>query len=302
MKKNILALTLPLLLISCIEVRDANEEKAAPVEAEAVPVAEVRALAQPHRYAVVVKGSSGMTQVLRKPISFLNQAPTAQIPFSNFQAEDVIDQPGIYEYSVQQGSRYYQLQVEIPEDYVVEGNIKIEQLNLNLKNDSDEFKTLEASGRLFFKAGSSLTTNGENFLVKVAMVDSEGALIQTFPPNLKAQMGVHGRHGGKIRIEAQSLRGTLHFAMRGEAGGMGEPVRSQNADNNGRNGGNSGSLEVMIQDDSQGDLTFDLLPGAGGEGVDVMNICVVQPCVDTANKPKGKDGAAGIAQQPKLKK
>ncbi len=301
MRKNLLTLALPLLLISCIEVRDANEEKDVP-NVESAPVAEVRALAQPHRYAVVINGAGTMSKIFRKPISFLNQSPIVQIT----QTEDVVDKPGLYEYSVQQGSKYYQLRVEIPEDYVVEGNMQIEQLGLNLKKESDDYKVFESSGRLFFKAGSSLTTHGENFLIKVAMVDSEGAVIQTFPPNQKAKVGSLSRHGGNIRIEAQSLRGTLHAIMRGENGSDGERLMTGNGkplnqlDNNGRNGGNSGFLEIAIQDKSKGDITFDLLPGAGGAGVEIIVFCMAQPCPDRVHKPKGKDGVAGVAQQPKI--
>lgn len=296
MKKNLLTLALPLLLISCIEVRDANEEKEVPA-VESTPVAEVRALAQPHQYAVLIKSEGNLSKIFRKSINFLTQTPTVQIQSSDIQAEDIVDKPGQYEYSVQQGSKYYQLQVEIPEDYVVDGNMKIEQLELNVKNESDEFRVLESSGRLFFKAGSKLTTDGENFHIKVAMVDSEGARVETFPNRQEASAGAHGRHGGKIKIEAQSMRGTLHFVMRGEKGGAGDKV-----DNNGRNGGNSGYLEASIQDSSNGDITFDLFPGDGGIGVEIRHICIMQPCGNTLAKPKGNDGAAGIAQQPKMKK
>ncbi len=307
MRSKILILTFPLLLISCIEVRDPDKkDENSPTEV-AQPTAKVNALNKPQQYAVTIQGDASMSSVTRRPMGLMNQAPLAQISISNAQAEDIVEKPGQYEYSVMQNGQTFRLQVEIPEDYIVTGDMKIDQLNLNFNTEKDQFRVLETKGRVFFMAGASLTTNGENLLIIAGMVDSEGAMIQTFPVNQKAKVGTAGRHGGKIRIEAQGLRGTLHILMRGEGGGDGESstfATSKNIsqlDNNGRKGGNSGLLEVVIANKSLGDITYELLPGQGGQGVVIMTSCFSltnDHCKPKIYKPKGQDGLPGIAQKP----
>ena len=190
MKPILLILPLIFSLISCIEVRDPNEEAQVIEEVTHQPTVEVRPLPQPHRYAVLIKGS--------------------------IDTEDVIEQPGVYEYSVQKGGRQFNLQVEIPQDYVVENEMTLEQLSPVTILDENQFRVLETKGRVFFNARSMLTLMGEKLLIKASSIESEGALLQTFPINQTAGLGLDGRHGGHIKFEAQKIRGTLQVIMRGE--------------------------------------------------------------------------------------
>lgn len=305
---KVLLFVFPLFLISCIEIRDPKKQVKSPaVEAApaALPIAEVRPLDLPHQYAVVIKGVQPMSQVMRKPISLLVEMPMAAVPVSSSQAEDVVDQPGEYLYLVQQDGATTNLKVRIPEDYVIEGDMKLDQLSLNITTDQDHFRAYATDGRIFFKAGSTLTTNGENLLIKATSIESEGAMIQTFPANLKATDGMAGRHGGDIKLEAQSLRGTLQFFMRGENGGNGETLHSgthksiQQLNNNGQKGGNSGQLELAIVDQSRGGVNFELIPGAGGEGsVVAIYGCPTGQCGTIVIKTKGENAKGGVAQQP----
>ena len=306
LKTKLMLLTFPFLLISCIEIRDPkkqaqNTEVVAPVEQ---PTVEVRPLDRPQQYAVVIKGVPPMSQVTRKPTSLLKEMAMTQVPVLSSQAEDIVDQPGSYEYLVQQNGQTINLPVHIPQDYVIEGDKTLDQLDLNMRQESDHFRTLETDGRIFFLAGATLTTNGENLLLKATSIDSEGAMIQTFAAHQQAAAGVPGRHGGDIKLEAQSLRGTLNFNMRGENGGRGEtfglgnPKPPQSLNNMGQKGGNSGLLELAVADKSRGGVTFNLEPGTGGEGTSVIVPCFLEHCSPSVVKSKGQDGLPGVAQQP----
>jgi hypothetical protein len=302
--KLFLVFLFPVFLVSCIEVRDANEKNKAPVqENQAGPTAEVRPLSQPHQYAVLIKNHERLMQVRRRNTE-KGKLGLVEIQVSENQAEDLLNQAGSYQYDIIQGDKTFNLVVEIPQDYVISGQMNLRNLN-NLPRDKVEgFYILETAGRLFFEAGSSLTTDGEKILVKVNSIESEGALVQTFPKGQTAQIGKSGRHGGHVKLQANTFRGSLHFALRGESGGTGEyPIlvskRINEFNVNGGSGGNSGLLEVDIKDKSMGSISFELSPGIGGKGVEIRNQCSGIPgCMPVILRPKGQDGSSGVIQQP----
>ncbi len=298
MKLKILVLPLLLSIISCIEVRDPDQNKKLEV-VETRVFAEVRPLAQPQKYAVLIKGLSGLSQVTRKSLSSAKIGKLEQVVVSNLEAEDIVEAAGVYEYSILQNGQNIQLQVEIPHDYIIEDEMNISQLvDLKQKNDQDHFHVLETNGRVYFKARSSLLTNGENILIKAQMIESEGAIIQTFLPLQKAKNLVHGRHGGHIKLESKSIRGTLEVFMRGESGGdmlvspTAAQMRIEDMQNDGRKGGNSGFLELQIDDQSKGRVTYALEPGQGSLGVEIRYN------QKRTYKPRGVDGIAGVSQMP----
>jgi hypothetical protein len=310
--KLLLALLFPTFLISCIEVRSpkdkdkTTEEKSTPDYPQ--PVVEIHPLDQPQHYSVVIKNVNESSVIVRKPMGDFRQDGAATVTATSVQAEDTVDMPGEYSYTVQQNGQTYPLTVTIPQDYVVAGNMTIDQLDADMKNESDEYTTVETEGRFFFRAGAGLTTNGENLLIRAASIESEGALVQTFKDGQTAEANRDGRHGGRIKLEANSVRGTLHFIMRGENGGQTNNLLTKDHTTNGRNGGNSGLLEVEIQDQSNGSLTCDLRPGLGSDGV-ALGYVYTPPCSMPSTsycekprfvitQPKGEKGRDGIAQQP----
>ncbi len=308
MISKLLLFALSLNLISCIEVRDPDEKAEVTEEVQSQPIVEVRPLPQPQRYAVLLKGLPYRSRISRRVIGNLKFGESAQLADSTTEAEDIIEQAGHYEYSVQQGERNFQLRVVIPHDYIVSGDIELQQLEKDLKLQGKNLKVLETDGRVYFKAGASLTTMGENLLIKAQSIESEGALLQTYPSNHTSPVGIDGNHGGHIKLEASALRGTLQVIMRGGNAGIPEASsflsgkKMDQLNNNGHKGGNSGLLEVKIQDQSQGDITFELEPGKGSVGQAIMTSCFSfmenNPCKPRMYKPKGQDGLNGIAQQP----
>ncbi len=313
MISKFLLLILSLQLISCIEVRDPDKkvevtELQTQPKPQPQPVVEVRSLPQPQRYAVLIKGLPDRSRVFRKVIGNLKFGESIQLSVLGAEAEDIIEQAGYYEYSVQQVDRDISLQVVIPQDYVVNGDLKLQQLEKDLRREGN-LRVLGTDGRVFFKAGASLTTMGENLLIRARSIESEGALLQTFPLNQTSNLGFDGNHGGRIMLEASSLRGTLQVVMRGMDAGLSEssnPFGSKSFEQlntNGHKGGNSGLLEIKIQDQSYGDITFELQPGKGSAGVPLMTGCFnltpnPPPCSPSVYKEKGPDGLNGVAQQP----
>ncbi len=297
MKFKLLVLLLSANLISCVEVRD-SEKKASPPETTASPAVEVRPLAQPQRYAVLIKSVSSSAQITRKSMSSLKFEQTSQVPTGSSEVEDVVELPGIYEYSISQNGKTTLVQVTIPKDYIISGDMNLAGFDAPVKREKGQYRVVETSGRIYFKAGSSLMTNGENLHLKADSIESEGALVQTFPLGQTAQPGQDGRHGGHVKLEARTLSGTLQVIMRGEAGGQAGSANWSSDDNNGRKGGNSGLLEVAIADQKMGDVTFLLQPGKASEGVEVYHMCLLHDCGRTLVKPKGTNGLDGIAQPP----
>lgn len=298
MKVQILIICISVFLISCIEVRDPNKETKQNVVApeQAVqPIAEVMPLSQPQKYAVRIKGLSDQSQITRKKLGVVSE----KNPIYGVQGEDIVDSPGFYEYSIQQGDRKFQVQVEIPQDYIIEGDKDLKSYEVE-----KGFKVLKTAGRVFFRASSSLTTNGENFLIQAKSIESEGAMLQTFLPGQTVGVGFNGHHGGLIKIVAEELRGTLQVFMRGQNGGRGETLlgasrkKWQDINNNGGAGGNSGQLELTIKDQTRGQIMFNLEPGKGGEGTKLISHCLLKSCLPVVLKPKGENGRDGIAQQP----
>lgn len=308
---------LSLQLISCIEVRDPDKkaevtevqtQPEVQIQSVPPPVVEVRALPQPHKYAVLIKGIADRSRVFRKVVGNLKFGESIQLSVQNAEAEDIIEQAGHYEYSVQQIDRDIPLQVVIPQDYVIHGDKSLQQLEKDFKRRGDS-RVLEIDGRVFFKAGAALTTMGENLLIKAQIIESEGARIQTFPLNQTSELGADGNHGGHIKIEASLLRGTLHVVMRGADAGPAESSSPfggksfEQKNTKGHKGGNTGLLETQIQDQSLGDITFELHPGKGTVGVPLMTGCFnlspnPPPCSPSVYKEKGPDGFNGVAQQP----
>lgn len=290
--------------IGCVEVRDPEAKKNKEAVGASQPTIqwEVRPLSGPQKYEVILKGVSEGSQIVRKSLNFIKQSSTdykiAQSPVFS----DIVESGGVFEYLVQLGTQVTKIEVIVPQDLIIEGEVDIKSLPLNLQRDQDEWKTLETEGRIYFRAGALITTQGAQLLIKARSIESEGATIQTFNLSQTAEALHEGRNGGQIKLVADELRGTLHFVMRGEHGGYGQlPFQNRKGvpfDNRGRRGGNSGLLISEIKDLSRGALSVDFDPGKGGKGTELKSFCMDPNCTPVTIIPQGPDGRDGIVEQP----
>lgn len=143
-------------------------------------------------------------------------------------------------------------------------------------------------------------------LVADTLNSEEGGVITTFKEKQKASQGHAGRSGGQLVLEIQQAQGSLRVEMRGESGGQGLPGEDPDDALNGADGapgadlgvtvvgnvcsvrgndggdgqpgkagypghpgfvgGDSGELQLEIQD--MGDFSYDIvkIPGEGGLG------------------------------------
>lgn len=281
-----LCLVMVLLTVSaCIKIRDPKKEVSKDQKSPSVVMGisyEIIPLPQPQKYRVRFKGEGIESASIQR-----------RLPDSNIKSmvvegdEDVTDQAGIYEYRIQVGGREDKLWVEIPQDLVIKGHQNIKDLPLVDSDRELEFeKKLLISGRLYFVAGSVLTTQGLKVLIEADHIESEGARIQTFPENNYSPR-YDGSGGGLVHLKSRSLYGGLHIIMRGLDGGNGgvEKFRGD-ARRDGYNGGNSGLLIVEIENLAKGFITYDLLPGRGADGL------------KKEGKPPGIPGVPGIQHPP----
>jgi hypothetical protein len=292
------------IVIGCIEVRDPDAQK----ESQVRPASqqsfqwELRPLSAPQKYEVILKGVPEGSQVARKSLNFLKQVPTEVTISRDSIYKDVVDSEGTFEYLIQSGTQVTKVEVTVPQDLVLQGELSLESLPVNIQRAHDEWTTLETEGRIYFQAGALITTQGTHLLIKARSIESEGATIQTLKPDQSAEALKEGRNGGRIKLVSDDLRGTLHFVMRGEKGGTGQlPWQGRKGvpfDSKGRRGGNSGLLISEIKDLSRGGITFELEPGVGGEGTELKSFCMGEHCKPDTIVAKGPNGRAGVAEQP----
>lgn len=294
MYKMFLIAVLGLSITACIKVRDPNKEGEKSQEAKIAPqqvseiTYEVEALPEPQKYLVRFKNLSSDTVISKSNNQLLESH------------EDVATEAGNVEYQVLSGGHRKSVQVRIPKDLIVSGVTLLSSLPLeNLKNDPRGVtKRLSFDGRLYFLAGSKLVTQGTHVLIEAQSIESEGATIETLEANKQLAQNADATHGGRIYLKSPSLRGALHFVMRGEEG----QLRNYNRRGpmTGYNGGNSGYLVVDIQDRSNGAITYELLPGKAGVGVR-------QPVSFSQSRnritvrqlgPRGTPGRSGMSQPP----
>lgn len=157
--------------------------------------------------------------------------------------------------------------------------------------------------RLILKKGARFQTEGANVRIDIKELVSEDAVIATFSPDTTAEKRKSGRAGGHLELHVGKATGNLTVELRGENGGDGEagaePVASMkgaqgapgmdwiggfgyssviyipSAGNPGAQGfqgesgfpgGNSGSADIQISDDSELSLSVARIPGRGGAG------------------------------------
>ncbi len=296
-------------LVACVEVRDPKKQKdpSQGLRADHQYQVHVTPLSQPQKYKVHIKGVPPRAHVTRRSLSLVNPVGPRNDLSSGGEFEDIVDQEGPVQYVFQTFQESKVIEVQIPKDFVIEGDVDLSKLELNVQRENDEFRILETTGRVYFKAASYLTTQGENFLIRARSIESEGAVVQTFKPDIKAANRQPGRHGGRIKIEAEEIRGTLHFIIRGEAGGDGDNQWNQPDPkvfvNTGSRGGNSGLLIIQVPDQERGQFTYDLLPGEGGRGTNYVSssFCILENCpppIRTELVPLGSNGRKGISEWP----
>ena len=120
----------------------------------------------------------------------------------------------IYEIAALHGKNGYQSQTaraRVPLDFVVEGTQIVNRIGSDY-------------GRLFFKPGSRILTQGRGLEINVTEIISQDGIIETFPENQTAESGLRGRSSGVITIQAKrAARGILRFYLRSESGGVGAP-------------------------------------------------------------------------------
>lgn len=302
---------LALSISACIKVRDPKEEakeeskkgQVAPQQVSEITY-EIEPLPQFQKYLVRLKNLSGQTSVHRF------SANSKDKPVVVGSLEDVVDHSGLVEYRILSNGQERFLRVEIPNDVLVEGEMPITKLPIEeLKNSPlGVDKKVSIKGRLFFKSGSRLVTNGLRVLIEAQTIESEGASVYTRIDTKAAEVRFpnavykDGDSGGTIYLRAKVLRGALHFHLRGQDGSTGEQWSSKHysvAQVDGFDGGNSGLLYVDIQDMSHGAITYNAEPGKGGAGVEIRSIHFGGG-KSRVLRPKGKDGKSGIVQPPCL--
>ena len=187
--------------------------------------------------------------------------------------------------------------VDVPKDIELDGPIHLE------KNTQFE------AARIFLGKDLTLYTFDKNLNLTAKEIISEGGTLANFPAATKAPRETGGRFGGNIQIVARHGKGPLKIILNGEDGGDGKHgvitfpgVHPGCAGTNGARGGNSGSLNVLIEDGQ--DLVLDLnrvegQAGAGGRRgflhyTATIEEAVHPPCrADSAEAVNGAPGSLG---------
>ncbi len=254
-----------LLAIGCVEVKDQNEKKTKVTQVPQITY-EIQPLAQPQAYLVRFSGlNCGLN--FRRTSNLKSRVST---DLRN--CEDIVNEPGLHRYEWLEGTVAQSLSVNIPEDKIIEGKVQLSQLNPENVEDHDEIKKqVKISGRLYFRAGSKLVTNGESVLLESDLIHSEGASIVTFESGSRAKQVINGQSGGLIFIRAKKVDGLLRVELRGQHGGHGER-HGMEVDRkiNGANGGNSGKLWLQVDDPRQIELSLVKEVGEPGIGSEVI--------------------------------
>lgn len=290
-----------LLILGCVEVKDQNEKKIKVIEVPQITY-EIEPLAQPQSYLVRFSGLN-CGHNFRRTSTLKSRVST---DLRN--CEDLVNEPGVHVYEWLEGTVAQSLSVNIPEDKIIDGTVQFSQLNPEDVQDYSEIKKrVKFTGRLYFRAGSKLVTNGESVLLEADLIHSEGASIMTFESGSKAVEATHGQSGGLIYLRAKKLIGAFRIELRGQIGGNGEnqfssrkPINSLIL--NGSNGGNSGRFWLESLDLNQSQLNLIKEPGMGGQGTEVHRMCIDlsgnNPCRPSAPiRPKGPEGSTGFEER-----
>lgn len=294
MKKLILFISF-LSLIGCIEVQDSQRQKnQSPIVSKVSKITyEIEGLQGPQKYLIRFSGLESIAQITRigKKLNEKSEVVTEQM--------DVVMEPGLYSYRIVENGIEKIVNIEIPQDFIVDGDYVIQDADLTEVQDSNprQFK-LNINGRLYFKSGSRLITLGRNLRIETEQMYSEGARILTWPKNSAAEKTNPGLSGGKVYIKSKSLVGSLQIEMRGQNGSPGETWREsgkrpENVLNQGTNGGNSGSLFVHIENMMEGFVTANFEVGKGGIGEPVRGVFAPYEVI----KPSMGNGEDGIVEK-----
>lgn len=189
----------------------------------------------------------------------------------------------------------FPLTIEVPVDVELNGPIRLD------KNTQIE------GTRIFIGRDLTLYTFDKNLKLSAKEIIAEGGVIANFPPSTKAFRETNGRPGGNIQITAKNAKGSVKFILNGEDGGDGKHgvvtfpgAHPGCAGTNGAHGGNSGSLNLLIQNGK--DLSVDLTRIAGQAGAGgrrgflpytaTLDEAVHPPCrADAAEATNGSPGS-----------
>jgi hypothetical protein len=218
-----------LLLALSLLVRCANEDEGTPEPGNVKPptppaarsskafTASTELTPEPNKYVVKLTWQ-GLKLIPPFSLYRENQANLKQIALLSQEAKDYLDA------DVAAGESYqYSLGAE--EDGVfkkVTTEIVKVPRDLEVHGETSDLRRLSEFSRLFLYKDAVITTQGKDLdLTSLTALISDNALIQTFPPKQKADLGKDGRNGGTIKISAATGAGRLRILAVGEDGGEG---------------------------------------------------------------------------------
>lgn len=298
--KNLVTVGFLLLaLVGCVEVQD--EKKETQTEDTHVEVSklsyQIEALAQVQSYLVKFSGID-----CDKKITKMTRSKSDQIVQLS-QCSEVVNEPGLHVYKFDEGM----LQVEIPQDVVIRGHMRLSDLNPKKVEQKARYtQHLKIAGRLYFESASIISTNGESVLIEAQSISSDGGRIVTFFDNVTASDGQNGKHGGLIHLVSPRIQGAIEVILQGQNGGNGESEvalngkRLENLIINGGNGGNSGQFWLETTDDSMSQIKIIKIPGNRGIGSEIRGGCGLfsgDNCHPRILRPKGTDGHLGLEEK-----
>lgn len=187
--------------------------------------------------------------------------------------------------------------------FIFNGQIMDEKA-LRASSSQKNVKDIELSfDELRFTEGGVLYTMGANVRIHVGTLKAEGGKIATFPEGQKAAAGKKGRSGGHVYLGFRNAVGALTIELRGENGGDGLPAKDPDQNikgskgtngiagtcgfnpgmiptkggvggkglkgypgNTGLKGGDSGTLELVVDNSQDFSSRVEKLPGMGGNG------------------------------------
>lgn len=228
MLKNLILLFLSIAFIGCVKIEDIPEGS----NEARVPI--VESTGDWNRFRVKIPITSNVVSVQRS----LSKAPKIfQVLRFQTEGEYFIDHEPpsgeSVEYSLvrrdgDQSEVSEIFRVDVPMDLMVESLVEIQ---------SD---TKWVLNRLILKPNGILQTNGYKLWLMAQSLESENALIRTFPSGAQAKSG-RGRSGSHIEISANQAQGSMRLELRGQQGANGKDggLRSPAMAGTGPNGKNS---------------------------------------------------------------
>lgn len=287
----------PLILVpviaACVQIKDKDKHDEVPP-----PDHYVEATVTPNEFRVHLPPMGGGDEIRRQNLS-QDEINPAAVSLEVGVGGNLVDaqvSPGSkyrYEYLNANGSVLRIIEVEIPQDLVIDHEISL--------SCSPDWQNIY---RVYFRNGGILTTNGNNVLLKAQMIYSDHGVIRTFPNGMTAKAEAAGRSGGEIRIFTSNASGDLAIELRGENGGAGQPVSgASNGDiGNGGAGGDSGKFYFDSQSNNQFRITHLIQFGMGGAGAPAVpgrSACIMGSCRpgEILTIPGRKAGVTGVSGQ-----